>query len=145
MPGLACSVTYQEKPRPRCVLRYRQPPNTGASQISSSATKSAAAPPYWHNIAQNNTSSRVPRHRAHVDQSYDGAVTRLREQFLDAAKADKMMKRRWQMINASGQPPHLQPLRTREANNPPTPREEPKHSSAAHNQHPHLPARTRRR
>ncbi|KAK4156611.1 hypothetical protein C8A00DRAFT_40918 [Chaetomidium leptoderma] len=58
-------------------------------------------PAHWHSLGQNNTNSRGPLHRAHVDQSYDGAVLRLREQFPDPAEAEKMMKGRWQIINAA--------------------------------------------
>jgi hypothetical protein len=56
-------------------------------------------PSYWHKLGHFNTKSRGPLHRAHVDQSYNGAVIRLRESFPDIA--DQLMARRWQIINVS--------------------------------------------
>ncbi|KAL2259579.1 hypothetical protein VTK26DRAFT_6706 [Humicola hyalothermophila] len=70
---------------------------TGAARVAVFDHKVRRGPAYWHSLGENNTKSRGPLHRAHVDQSYDGAVMRLREHFPD--EADQLMKRRWQIIN----------------------------------------------
>ncbi|KAL2193730.1 hypothetical protein P885DRAFT_71935 [Corynascus similis CBS 632.67] len=72
---------------------------TGAAQVTIFGHQIRRGPVHWHSISQNNTSSRGPLHRAHVDQSYDGAVIRLHEQFPDPDEAARMRSRRWQIIN----------------------------------------------
>ena len=53
-----------------------------------------------HKLGENNNLSRGPLHNAHVDQSYDGAVIRLKE-VLPVDEADDLLasQRRWQIIN----------------------------------------------
>ena len=77
------------------------PFSTGAVQVITFGHRVRRGPAHWHNLDQNNITSRGPLHRAHVDQSYDGAVIRLREQFQDPGEAERVMTRRWQIINAS--------------------------------------------
>ncbi len=55
-------------------------------------------PSYWHKLGEGNIKSRGPLHRAHVDQSYDGAVLRLRESLPHEA-VDLLGGGRWQIIN----------------------------------------------
>ncbi|KAK3694386.1 hypothetical protein B0T22DRAFT_402970 [Podospora appendiculata] len=70
---------------------------TGASRVVAFDYKIRRGPSFWHKLGEHNTQSRGPLHRAHVDQSYDGAVIRLRERFAD--EADELLSRRWQIIN----------------------------------------------
>ncbi|KAG7292743.1 hypothetical protein NEMBOFW57_002783 [Staphylotrichum longicolle] len=72
---------------------------TGAIRVIRFGHQVRRGPAHWHSISQHNTNSRGPLHRAHVDQSYDGAVIRLREQFPDPGEASREMTRRWQIIN----------------------------------------------
>ncbi|KAK3393421.1 hypothetical protein B0H63DRAFT_386950 [Podospora didyma] len=59
-------------------------------------------PSYWHKLGQNNAASRGPLHRAHVDQSYNGALMRLREVATDEELEEpKLLSHRWQIINVS--------------------------------------------
>ncbi|KAK0730962.1 hypothetical protein B0H67DRAFT_55877 [Lasiosphaeris hirsuta] len=70
---------------------------TGASRIVAFDHKVRRGPSYWHKIGADNAKSRGPLHNAHVDQSYDGALIRLREQFPD--EAEELRTRRWQIVN----------------------------------------------
>ncbi|KAK4167101.1 hypothetical protein QBC43DRAFT_312146 [Cladorrhinum sp. PSN259] len=70
---------------------------TGATSAKAFDHKVRHGPASWHSISSNNTKSRGPLHRAHVDQSYDGAEIRLRQSFPD--QANHLMKSRWQIIN----------------------------------------------
>jgi hypothetical protein len=72
---------------------------TGATRVIIFDHKVRRGPSHWHKLGENNAKSRGPLHRAHVDQSYDGAVLRFRELLSD--EADAAMQRRWQIINVS--------------------------------------------
>ncbi|KAK3362335.1 hypothetical protein B0T25DRAFT_4085 [Lasiosphaeria hispida] len=70
---------------------------TGATRVVAFDHKVRRGPSYWHKIGADNAKSRGPLHNAHVDQSYDGALIRLRQQFSD--EAEDLRKRPWQIIN----------------------------------------------
>ncbi|KAK3335822.1 hypothetical protein B0T19DRAFT_436643 [Cercophora scortea] len=72
--------------------------STGASRVIAFDYKVRRGPSFWHKLGEHNTKSRGPLHRAHVDQSYDGAVIRLREALPDEAD-ELLLSRRWQIIN----------------------------------------------
>ncbi|KAK3990389.1 hypothetical protein QBC44DRAFT_239286 [Cladorrhinum sp. PSN332] len=76
---------------------------TGATTTKAFDHKVRDGPASWHSISSNNTQSRGPLHRAHVDQSYDGAEIRLRQNFPSDGgrhrQAEELVKRRWQIIN----------------------------------------------
>ncbi|SPQ18503.1 86c9ad95-6d92-476b-a8b8-d092071b7d5e [Thermothielavioides terrestris] len=90
---------------------------TGASRVIIFGHQVRRGPADWHRISANNTRVRGPLHRAHVDQSYDGAVIRLREQFPDPEEAAAVMQRRWQIINIWRpiKPIHRSPLAVADA------------------------------
>ncbi|KAK0657053.1 hypothetical protein B0T16DRAFT_51041 [Cercophora newfieldiana] len=71
---------------------------TGASRVVAFDHKVRRGPAHWHKLGENNSASRGPLRNAHVDQSYDGALIRLREVF-SAGEAEELQKRRWQIIN----------------------------------------------
>ncbi|KAK7928214.1 hypothetical protein PG985_005212 [Apiospora marii] len=70
---------------------------TGAALVKIFDHKVRRGPSGWHQLGDNNTASRGPLNRVHVDQSYDGAVLVLRRHFPD--KIDEVRTRRWQIIN----------------------------------------------
>ncbi|KAK0748353.1 hypothetical protein B0T21DRAFT_277959 [Apiosordaria backusii] len=72
---------------------------TNASNVLAFDHKVRRGPSHWHNISQDNAASRGPLHRAHVDQSYDGAVMRLKEQFPSDSDFTALSQKRWQIIN----------------------------------------------
>ncbi|KAK0663894.1 hypothetical protein QBC41DRAFT_329073 [Cercophora samala] len=72
---------------------------TNASNVLAFDHKVRRGPSHWHSIRENNAASRGPLHRAHVDQSYDGAILRLREQFPDESDFAVLDQKRWQIIN----------------------------------------------
>ncbi|KAK3896631.1 hypothetical protein C8A05DRAFT_39819, partial [Staphylotrichum tortipilum] len=71
---------------------------TSAARILIFGHQIRRGPAGWHRIGYDNKRARGPLHRAHVDQSYDGAVLRLREQ-LPEGEVEEAMWRRWQIIN----------------------------------------------
>ncbi|KAH8891805.1 hypothetical protein GQ53DRAFT_686428 [Thozetella sp. PMI_491] len=71
---------------------------TGATRVVVFDHRVRRGPSYWHKLGEGNVKSRGPLHRAHVDQSYDGAVLRLRDTLPDEAEA-LLQTRRWQIIN----------------------------------------------
>ncbi|KAK0632757.1 hypothetical protein B0T14DRAFT_533111 [Immersiella caudata] len=72
---------------------------TGASQVVAFDHKVRRGPAYWHKLGENNSASRGPLRNAHVDQSYEGALIRLRE-VLSQKEAEEVQKgRRWQIVN----------------------------------------------
>jgi hypothetical protein len=74
--------------------------STGASRVLVFDHKVRRGPAYWHKLGRSNAASRGPLQRAHVDQSYNGAVLRLRELFPE--ETDQIMaSKRWQIINVS--------------------------------------------
>ncbi|KAK4174840.1 hypothetical protein QBC36DRAFT_347611 [Triangularia setosa] len=72
---------------------------TSTSNVLAFDHKIRRGPFHWHSIKENNAASRGPLHRAHVDQSYDGAVLRLREQFPSEPNFTALSQKRWQIIN----------------------------------------------
>ncbi|GKT85709.1 methyltransferase-like protein [Colletotrichum tofieldiae] len=54
-------------------------------------------PANWHSLGERNTEHRGPLHKAHVDQSYDGAIMMARHHLGD--EADELLKHRFQIIN----------------------------------------------
>lgn len=72
---------------------------TNASNVLAFDHKVRRGPSHWHSIKENNAACRGPLHRAHVDQSYDGAVLRLREQFPNETDFTAVSQKRWQIIN----------------------------------------------
>ncbi|KAL2131608.1 hypothetical protein VTI74DRAFT_4824 [Chaetomium olivicolor] len=72
---------------------------TGATRIIPLGHQVRRGPANWHSISENKTRSPGPLHCAHVDQSYDGTVIRIREQFPDAEEQEGATKRRWHIIN----------------------------------------------
>ncbi|KAK0751776.1 hypothetical protein B0T18DRAFT_478584 [Schizothecium vesticola] len=74
---------------------------TGATRVLAFDHKVRRGPAFWHALnPTNNTASRGPLHNAHVDQSYAGAVLRLRD-VLPPTEADAIVRsgRRWQILN----------------------------------------------
>ncbi|KAK7957125.1 uncharacterized protein PG986_006347 [Apiospora aurea] len=71
---------------------------TGASTVRIFDHKVRRGPSHWHQLGENNTMSRGPLHRVHVDQSYHGAELVLQRHFPN--EADGLKARRWQIINA---------------------------------------------
>ena len=72
--------------------------STSASHVLAFDHKIRRGPSYWHSIGINNTQNRGPLFNAHVDQSYDGALVRLRK-VIPGPEAKDLCKRRWQIIN----------------------------------------------
>lgn len=70
---------------------------TGATRVLIFGHRVRRGPTNWHALGPGNAERRGPVHGAHVDQSYDGAVTELR--FYLPAEADELLKRRFQIIN----------------------------------------------
>ncbi|KAK8051054.1 hypothetical protein PG993_002439 [Apiospora rasikravindrae] len=70
---------------------------TGASWVKIFDHKVRRGPSHWHQLGENNTLSRGPLHRVHVDQSYDGAEIVLQRWFPD--EANEVKAKRWQIIN----------------------------------------------
>ncbi|KXH66562.1 hypothetical protein CSAL01_10736 [Colletotrichum salicis] len=74
---------------------------TGASRVVIFNHQIRRGPANWHSLGERNTEHRGPLHKAHVDQSYDGAVMMARHH-LGADEAEKLLdkeKRRFQIIN----------------------------------------------
>ncbi|KAK1496604.1 hypothetical protein CTAM01_08242 [Colletotrichum tamarilloi] len=74
---------------------------TGASRVVIFNHQIRRGPANWHSLGERNTEHRGPLHKAHVDQSYDGAVMMARHH-LGADEADRLIdkeKRRFQIIN----------------------------------------------
>ncbi|KAK1996078.1 hypothetical protein LX36DRAFT_682632 [Colletotrichum falcatum] len=70
---------------------------TGASRVVIFNHQIRRGPANWHSLGERNTEQRGPLHKAHVDQSYDGAVMMARHHLGD--EADELLKRRFQIIN----------------------------------------------
>ncbi|KAK8079598.1 hypothetical protein PG997_007416 [Apiospora hydei] len=70
---------------------------TGASLVRIFDHKVRRGPSHWHQLGENNTLSRGPLHRVHVDQSYHGAELVLQRHFPD--EADGLKAKRWQIVN----------------------------------------------
>ncbi|KAK2026574.1 hypothetical protein LX32DRAFT_695471 [Colletotrichum zoysiae] len=70
---------------------------TGASRVVIFNHQIRRGPANWHSLGERNTEHRGPLHKAHVDQSYDGAVMMARHHLGD--EADELLKRRFQIIN----------------------------------------------
>ena len=75
------------------------PPRTGASRVFIFDHKTRHGPTNWHSLGPGNQAKRGPILRAHVDQSYAGAESLLR--WLLPDEADKLLEKRWQIINVS--------------------------------------------
>ncbi|KAK0734518.1 hypothetical protein B0T26DRAFT_844858 [Lasiosphaeria miniovina] len=82
---------------PECELLVKE--ITGASRVVAFDHKVRRGPSSWHKLGENNTESRGPLHRAHVDQSYDGALARMHEQFAADEDVGGLLQRRWQIVN----------------------------------------------
>ncbi|KAL8347571.1 hypothetical protein RB601_003032 [Gaeumannomyces tritici] len=80
---------------PECEQLYKDV--TGASRVRVFGHRVRRGPTNWHSLGPGNADRRGPVHGAHVDQSYDGAVTELR--FYLPTEADELLKRRFQIIN----------------------------------------------
>lgn len=76
--------------------------STGASRVFIFDHKTRCGPSNWHSLGPGNQAKRGPILRAHVDQSYEGAEALLR--WLLPAEADKLLKKRWQIINVGAIP-----------------------------------------
>ncbi|OLN81034.1 Uncharacterized protein in dcmA 3'region 1 [Colletotrichum chlorophyti] len=70
---------------------------TGASRVVIFNHQIRRGPANWHSLGERNTEHRGPLHKAHVDQSYDGAIMMARHHLGD--EADELLKRRFQIIN----------------------------------------------
>ncbi|OBR12730.1 Catalyzes late reaction in the cephamycin biosynthetic pathway [Colletotrichum higginsianum IMI 349063] len=70
---------------------------TGASRVVIFNHQIRRGPANWHTLGERNTEHRGPLHKAHVDQSYDGAIMMARHHLGD--EADELLKRRFQIIN----------------------------------------------
>ncbi|KAK8128571.1 hypothetical protein PG984_009679 [Apiospora sp. TS-2023a] len=70
---------------------------TGATLVKIFDHKVRRGPSHWHQLGENNTASRGPLNRVHVDQSYEGAVLVLERHLPN--KVDELRTRRWQIIN----------------------------------------------
>jgi len=75
--------------------------STKASRVVAFDHKVRRGPAYWHKLGENNSASRGPLRNVHVDQSYEGAVIRLRELFPGAEGEELLRQRRWQIVNVS--------------------------------------------
>ncbi|TDZ36572.1 Gibberellin cluster GA4 desaturase [Colletotrichum trifolii] len=71
---------------------------TGATRVVIFNHQIRRGPANWHSLGERNTEHRGPLHKAHVDQSYDGAVMMARHHL--GAEADGLLDgRRFQIIN----------------------------------------------
>ncbi|KAF6825648.1 hypothetical protein CPLU01_10147 [Colletotrichum plurivorum] len=72
---------------------------TGASRVVIFNHQIRRGPANWHSLGERNTERRGPLHKAHVDQSYDGAIMMARHHL--GAEADELLGggRRFQIIN----------------------------------------------
>ncbi|KAL0944695.1 uncharacterized protein CTRU02_202582 [Colletotrichum truncatum] len=71
---------------------------TGASRVVIFNHQIRRGPANWHSLGERNTEHRGPLHKAHVDQSYDGAIMMARHHL--GAEADELLDgRRFQIIN----------------------------------------------
>ncbi|KAF9881514.1 hypothetical protein CkaCkLH20_00660 [Colletotrichum karsti] len=71
--------------------------STGATRVVIFNHQIRRGPANWHSLGERNTERRGPLHKAHVDQSYDGAIMQARHHLGD--EADELLKRRFQIIN----------------------------------------------
>ncbi|KAE9567904.1 Gibberellin cluster GA4 desaturase [Colletotrichum fructicola] len=73
---------------------------TGASRVVIFNHQIRRGPANWHSLGERNTEQRGPLHKAHVDQSYDGALMMARHHL--GAEADELLapgRHRFQIIN----------------------------------------------
>lgn len=89
---------------------------TGAVRSFIFDHKVRRGPSNWHKLGPNNSSSRGPLHRVHVDQSYRGAEFLVRRYLPD--EADELLKKRWQIINVSDTCPGSTFYRSRHTDTP---------------------------
>lgn len=73
---------------------------TGASRAHIFDHKIRRGPSNWHDLGDGNRLRKGPLQRAHVDQSYDGAVLAL-ERALPQDDVDRVRGTRWQIVNVS--------------------------------------------